>query len=218
MLIVTFSGLDGCGKSTHVRLTADYLSLRGYKTRELVTWRISVAGLVAGMQERIGGFAGRRQPDTVVSAESPSAVEPGERGLGFDRDRRSWASRSKRLIAYPVDAVILRLWIRWLRIRGYAAVVCDRYCFDQMVNLPNPESRLARLMRWMSPRPHKTFFIDASPATVAQRRVEHSEEYYRIKYEGYRRLTQAQYGLESVLSTTIDDTQRCIQESLDAVL
>lgn len=72
MLLITFSGLDGSGKSTHAVLTAAHLTAQGHRVGLLATANISVAGLVKLMRHSLSNLIsirkGYREPNCLASA------------------------------------------------------------------------------------------------------------------------------------------------------
>lgn len=216
MLLITFSGLDGSGKSTHVACTADYLSRRGYRAVALPTARISAGGIpvVASHILRRLSPTMRQAKKHTTSAQSQQrayAVGPAV--------RPGWRQRAvslTRLIVYPLDCLALLLSIRVLHWLGYTAVVCDRYVYDKMANLPKPSGALGRLMCRLAPRPDVAFLIDTLPEVARRRREEHDAGYYVAKYAGYRRLISTGCELTSIRSTTIQETQEAVEHVLDA--
>ncbi|UCC30339.1 MAG: hypothetical protein JSU86_19330 [Phycisphaerales bacterium] len=121
-----------------------------------------------------------------------------------------------RLIVYPLDCLALFLSIRALHWLGYTAVVCDRYVYDKMANLPNANGTLGRLMCRLAPSPDVAFLIDTLPEVARRRREEHDASYYVAKYAGYRRLISSRRELTLIPSTTIEETQEAVEHVLDA--
>lgn len=83
MLLVTFSGLDGSGKSTHAARTAKYLAEREYCVHVLAT--------ASGVWRREAGVPGpsricciRRLGSVGLDRRSPP-IRPGLLGLGLLR-------------------------------------------------------------------------------------------------------------------------------------
>ena len=218
MLLITFSGLDGCGKTTHVALTADFLCGQGYRVRELVTLHVSATGVWARLGEGWRKLARRASPSPPSPRPATPRIRTYAKGRTFAEDRRHWAVRLRRMIVYPLDCVVLSVTIGWLRLLGYEAIVCDRYTFDKMVGLPNPDCFLSRLMRRLAPQPDRAFFLDASPDAAGQRKPEHHYDYYVTKYAGYRRMVEMDCGLQSIPSTTIEQTQACVEAAIAPVV
>jgi len=218
MLLITFSGLDGSGKSTHVARTADYLSRRGYRVCMLTTARISAGGILGTTSHMLRRLTPRtryikKQTTSAQSQQRAYAIGPAVRS-GWRRRAVSLA----RLIVYPLDCLVLFLWIRLLHWRGYSAVVCDRYIYDKMANLPEPNGLLGLLMCRLTPRPDVAFLIDTLPEVARRRRDEHDPDYYLAKYAGYRRLISTGCELTPIPSTTIQDTQESVSRILDVCI
>lgn len=192
MLLVTFSGLDGCGKSTHVEAAAKYIEARGYRVRKLVTFDISIAGFATVLRDAFRRMRGARQQQERGATGHVIRRLPGNRAFAEDRARP--AVRLKRLAMYPVDSLVLGGWLLMQKARGTQAVVCDRYVFDRLVNLPRPDGAFARLLLALAPRPDVAVFLDVPPSVCRARREEHPAEYYASKYESYVRIAQ-RFGL-----------------------
>lgn len=215
-MLITFSGLDGCGKSTHAELTCKYLAGRGLRAVMLPTLFTSAAGLRTLLEARRrpspGIHAGRRLSPTGHHIRGYAG------GRTFDQDRRSPAVRIKRAVTYPVDCVVLAAVLRGLRSRGADAVVCDRYIYDKMVNLPDPLSAGSRLMRWIAPRPNLAVYLDASYDIIRSRRIEHPADYYLTKHQAYQQLASELDELTVIPSSSIESTQAEIERRINDTL
>lgn len=232
MLLVTFSGLDGCGKTTHVARTASYLTEQGWRVRSLATARISAGGVLSRLNEsrkrrRSGSFAdSNRRRHGVDSAgtllqRGTERIQESRSACGAFRQttpkRQGRALLHARQFLYPLDCLVLVAWIRVLSLLGYTAIVCDRYIYDKIVNLPYPDGLTARLMRWIAPRPDHAFVIDVAPEVARARRDEHQAEYYETKCTAYRRLCGMGWDLRLIPGTTVDETQRQVEQVIASV-
>ncbi|RLA50957.1 MAG: hypothetical protein DRR42_11665 [Gammaproteobacteria bacterium] len=218
MLIITFSGLDGCGKSTHVSRTAKYLQCKGQKVLPLRTVSLSVTGLILILREGLQkvGISLFKQPTTI--APSGAEIRTYSKGHTFSEDQGKFIVIFKRWLAYPVDALLLRISFLYFKFNGYDALICDRYTYDKLVNLPDVNCRLSRFVLWLAPTPVISFFIDVDPEQARSRREEHDMTYYELKYASYSELVDLAWGLESLKPTTIDDTQRAIEERVESTV
>jgi hypothetical protein len=140
---------------------------------------------------------------------------PGNRTFAEDRER--WAIYTKRLITYPLDCVVLRVWLLLQKVRGVDAVVCDRYLYDKLVNLPNPDGKFAHFLAGLVPRPQAPIFLDVPPLVCRSRREEHPADYYETKYKAYKRLVQ-RFGLLSIANDDVRDTAKEIESLLAALV
>jgi len=216
MILVTFSGLDGSGKSTQVDYAGATLEARGYRVYRLRTLLTSVTGAATLIREVRKTRRRRNAPASApVVPTSPQRTYAG--GRSYDQDRRRRFVQLRRSCVYPLDCLALTAWLGWLRIRGYQAVVCDRYIYDKMVNLPRPDGLLARIMRWLTPTPTCAVYLDVDLEAAEQRRGhEHTPDYFRTKAEAYNRVCSANPKLHPIAPSTIEETRRRIEAAIFA--
>jgi thymidylate kinase len=179
--LICLTGIDGCGKSTQVRLLADRLRAEGWETAtvwtggrpyisrplvRLVKWRFR-----APVQRADGRFESR---DGAASADVEFSRYLSKSNQMFRRHRilrRGWTDVS--LVEHAVEA---NLTVRPHLRRGQA-VVCDRYLYKSIVNLAVlldlPLVELPRLLRHpalkLVPQPTLYFLLDV-PAEVGYQR------------------------------------------------
>lgn len=228
MILITFSGIDGCGKSTHVARTCERLRGQGLRVRPLVTLQFSVTGVFLVLRERlrrknIGGQAASGTQSVLGShsvhddkSSIGARIQTYRGGRTFDQDRRSRMVRLRRMVTYPLDCLALRAVIEFWRLMGTDAVVCDRYVFDKIVCLPRMDGWLARSLRWITPKVDHAFFLDAAPSQAASRKLEHQADYYQTKSLDYRRLAAMTGELQVIDSTSIDAVQRQIDDAIES--
>jgi thymidylate kinase len=214
MMLVSFSGLDGCGKSTQVAALCDVLARRGLRVYRMVPLYASLTGVATLYRQ--WRRSRRRAPEHSTRAASEPRAYAGRRT--FTADRLTVASRLRRTVAYPLDCLALTSWIGGVRLCGYDVVVCDRYVFDKFVNLPSPAGWWARFLQCLVPRPDVAFFLDVGPEVASTRRTEHARDYYETKYAAYRAMIEAGFRLEPITQQAAEDVQRVVLEKVDRIL
>lgn len=170
--LITFSGLDGAGKSTQI----DHLKLSfinsGGKIR--IVWaRGGYTPLMESVKNILRGISKNR-------ALPPSGPNP----------RRSQAFKNPMVRKLWLILAILDLWfvyavqIRWWRLRGIN-VICDRYVWDTLIDLQLnfPQENIERwlLWRWLVktvPQPAAAFLL-VIPVAESVRRSDRKGEPFR---------------------------------------
>jgi thymidylate kinase len=170
-LVITFSGLDGAGKSTQIELLMKQLH-RNSREPQYVWTR----GGYTPLFERLKGLL-RRLPGRIMP---PSGHNP-QRTQTF---RRGWVRRLWLTLALLDLVWTYGVQVRWWRWRG-RNVICDRYLWDtQMDFRPNfPQDNvenwwLWRLLARVTPKPDAAFLL-LVPVKESVRRSDVKREPFR---------------------------------------
>ncbi len=160
--LVTFSGLDGCGKTTQLDLLEAALRADGYRVRRV--W--SRGGYTEGvlwLKATARRLLGRRAP-----SPGPSAARSQALGRPWVRDVWLTVALLDLMRLYGVE-------LRVAALRG-DAVLCDRYLWDSLVDFEVnfPGSRVSERLLWrvlvaVSRRPDAAFFLEVDPAEGERR-------------------------------------------------
>ncbi|HTV81141.1 MAG TPA: hypothetical protein VME18_00715 [Acidobacteriaceae bacterium] len=181
-LLISFSGIDGAGKSTQIDNVCRTLQQEGVQYRLLTFWddAARLKSLREGAGHRIfGGDKGVGRPDKPIERR--------------DKNVRSPLMTLIRLGLYVLDALSLRALARRARCSGVDVVIFDRYIFDELANLDlrNPAARLCvRAIASLVPFPQLALILDANPAQAHARKPEYPLSFLMENRNAYLRLSE----------------------------
>ena len=188
--LISFSGIDGAGKSTQIEILVDRLKQAGFRVSLLAFWD-DVA-----MLTRIREFSGH-------------ALFKGEKGVGTpdkpvnrqDKNVRSGYMTAVRFALYFLDAVSLSVVVAKQRRSSADVIIFDRYLHDELANLTldHPISRMfARLLLTITPQPDIAYLLDADPAQARQRKPEYPVDFLHKNRAAYLTLSEMGGGMTVV--------------------
>jgi thymidylate kinase len=178
-ILISFSGVDGSGKSTQITNLRALLASSGYRVRLLAFWDNVVVG--ARFRE---GFVHKayKSEKGIGSPERPVARR--------DKNVRKWYLTLARHALYFLDAIHLRFVVA-RGLKDTDVLIMDRYIYDELANLPL-HSSLTRiyvsLVGALVPRPTIAYLLDADPAAARARKPEYPVEFMRECRRSYKDL------------------------------
>ena len=182
MMIVSFSGIDGAGKSTQISALETWLNDSGLRTTLLTFW------------DNVVCFSRSRELMSLKAFKGDAGVGSPEKPLQRrDKNVTSWPVTAMRFALYFADAVNLCIRVRQARKSGADVVIFDRYIYDELANLPldrKPTAIFARLILKLVPKPDLALVIDADPAAAHARKPEYPLEFVRRNRQSYLRLAK----------------------------
>jgi thymidylate kinase len=176
-LLITFSGLDGSGKSTQIENVRQYLAEAKLRVVRLAFWddavvckryREEFVHKVYGSEKGIG------TPDKPVARR--------------DKNMRAWYLSIARHGLYLLDAIHVCEVVARARRGSPDVIIMDRYIYDELVNLPlrNAFSRcFIRAISSLVPKPELALLLDADPQDARARKPEYPVEFMKDARQAY---------------------------------
>jgi thymidylate kinase len=171
-LLISFSGVDGSGKSTQIENLRAALHSAGLSTALLAFWD----NVVVGVKYREGFVHKVYKSERGIGA-------PGKPVNRRDKNMRGWHLTFARHLLYLIDAINLRRVVARARLKSQSdVIILDRYIFDELsnLNLNNPLSRaFVKVVQLLVPRPDIAYLLDADPEAAYARKPEYPVDFMK---------------------------------------
>jgi thymidylate kinase len=202
--LLSFSGIDGAGKSSQIEALLSELEDCGHRFERYTFWDDVVAFSRYREHLSLRWFRGERgvgRPDRPIARR--------------DKNVTSWYMVLVRLFLYALDSFHLSA------VLGRAGkdcdfVVFDRYIYDELANLPlacRPVRAYVRLLVRITPKPDVAFLLDARPEDAVSRKPEYPLEFVHRNRDAC--LSMAKIAGMSVLPpASIAETTQSIRAAL----
>lgn len=179
---MSFSGIDGAGKSAHIDALCRELKDSGFRYSVLTFWDDVVA--FGRLRERVSLKAFNGDPG-IGSPEKPI--------MRRDKNVSAWYLTVLRMGLYAFDALRLSIIVSEKMRSSDDFVIFDRYIYDELANLPLERASVrlyTRLLQQFIPKPDLAFLIDADPEAAILRKPEYPLEFVRRNRESYLTLSR----------------------------
>jgi thymidylate kinase len=208
-VLITFSGLDGAGKSTLIAWLRGELERRARPVAVFhMNDHVGVYAYLRAIRDRLAPppTPPRPCPQARPAAAAATRAAPLARRLVAVRNAVIWNKQLRRLL-YPIDLALF--WVYRLvveKLRG-RVLIMDRYFYDTLVDITGARRSLqTRLLSWLTPAPSLSIYLDCNPENAFGRKNEYSVDYLRRRRLSYLKLIS---DLPSVLVL-------CTDQDLDA--
>ncbi|MBO0910953.1 MAG: thymidylate kinase [Acidobacteria bacterium] len=213
-ILISFSGIDGAGKSTQIEKLSGYLRAQAIPVGTQTFWdQVAVlAPLRSGFSRRV--------------LESDGEIGTRERPANRnDKNSQFLPLLLGRAVLYLFDVFRLRRVVVRAKSMGPPGgiIIFDRYIYDQLAALPLRRwlaRSYARLIVKLAPRPDLCFLVDAVPEEARARKPEYPVEFlreYRDSYLELCRLVPLNFlppgGADDVHTAIVGEVQKLLGDS-----
>lgn len=209
-LFVSFSGIDGAGKSTQIDGLSARLNEVGVRVL-LVTFWNDVARL------------------TRIREATGHTLFRGDKGIGTparpvnrqDKNVQSWYMTAVRFCLYFLDAISLRRVVARALRSDAEVVIFDRYLYDELANLSlgNPVTQAyIRVLLLFIPQPDIGYLLDADPVQARARKPEYPLAFLHRSRACYLALSKFVGGMTIIVPQPVKDVERQILQQVQTKL
>jgi thymidylate kinase len=198
--LITFSGIDGAGKTTQIECLSSFLQEQGFRVLRLSFW--DDIAVWSKMRAGVG--------DKTVNLYRAGQTKDASFSPKNNKHIRKWYLSAARSVFYILDIVRLRRVLASPSVRNFDVVVFDRYVYDQIANLYS-QSFATRLYRRIilkqTPSPDLAFILDTSPDAAFARKPEFPLEFLHKNRLNFLRLREPAPQLIILPNSGVEDVK-----------
>ena len=198
-LVVSFSGIDGAGKSTQIEMLQTCLREAGLRFSLLTFW------------DDVAMFSRFRELCSHMVFRGDKGIGSPERPIERkDKNIQSWPAMLLRLFFYLFDAIHLNFVVKQAKRGDVDVVIFDRYLYDELANLSlerNFIKSYARFLIKLIPRPDIAYLVDADPAVARQRKPEYPYEFLQKNRSSYLALNEIVSEMTLIAPSSVMEAQ-----------
>tara|TARA_B100000315_G_scaffold184167_1_gene173167 strand:- start:19002 stop:19640 length:639 start_codon:yes stop_codon:yes gene_type:complete len=180
-MIITFSGLDGAGKSTYVSELNEKLKEKRLKPKTIHIHQTSLYGCLGKVLEYGNRSLKKRINDIHAIPDQKSLLRKG----------LSTLLGVARVMLFCLDIIIFRVVCTINSNIFRKLIVCDRYFYDSLVHLHYLgilPLKICKFLKSIILRPTCGFYLKIGADEAYQRKPEHSLRYFKEKEYIYNEL------------------------------
>lgn len=206
-LLISFSGIDGSGKSTQIERLCSMLTDSGLSVTQLAFWDnvVAFSGLRAGFSHKfLHSEGGVGAPNKPVQRN--------------DKNTQTWSLNLSRAVLYFFDALNLRRVFNKIRKSNPQVIVFDRFIYDQLATLPLHTAwarAYVRIILKIAPKPDVAYLLDAIPEAARARKPEYPIDFLHKYRRNYLQLRDMA-GMALIDPMSQNEVQQAIKSRLKA--
>lgn len=212
-MLITFSGLDGAGKSTLIEFLSAALERQQRPVTVLrMNDQVGVYAYLRGLRDWILGNRAHVVPPGTPDPRALKKPAPaGLKGrLARLRAAILWNEPVRRLF-YPIDLLIFCVYRAYLEKARGRVLIMDRYFYDTLVDVGGARRRFwVRFLEGITPMPTLPIFLDVSPEESHRRKGEFSVEYLRRRYQAYEQVFARVPRTMRIVNTDLDQSKAAL--------
>ena len=202
--VISFSGIDGAGKSTQIEALQAHLRALGFRSTLYTFWDNVVVFPAFREHMSLKAFKGDKG---VGSPDKPITRR--------DKNVTSWYVIAARLFLYLLDAYSLRVAVSGSIYTGCDFIIFDRYIYDELANLPlqhTPVRFYVNLLLRLIPKPDVACIVDADPEAAHLRKPEYPLEFVRTNRDAYIALSRVVRHMTVLEPLPVEEAKSRIKE------
>lgn len=214
-MLITFSGLDGAGKTTLIRSLKSTLENRQCKVATMTMY--DNVGLYASIRFLRNQIRAPKQTNQVSTDQDRLGVEKAK-PKGISKFFLTiFRSRPTRRVVLFFDLLVLQAYrFYWETLRGHV-VILDRYFYDSLADVVDGKNWLyARFVLKILPIPDLPIFVDVTPQQAFERKGEYPVDYMERRRAVYKnifsRVRKSVILKNENLNTTLQDLEKVSAE------
>jgi thymidylate kinase len=209
-ILISFSGMDGAGKSTQIANLQTVAESYGLKVTVRTFW------------DNVVVLSRYRESAVQKVFKSESGIGTPEKPVNRrDKNVRGWHVSLLRHGLYGLDALHLPQVVASARKEGADVIIMDRYIHDELANLPLDNAltkTYARVVSKIVPTPDIAFVLDADPEAARARKPEYPVDFLHSCRAAYMQLANLLGTITVVPALTLPEAKRVVELSFQRVL
>jgi thymidylate kinase len=199
-MLITFSGLDGAGKTTLIAELTQELESRGRSVTRFTNYEdVGLLSAIRRFRRRHGWL-----PTDDAAPRSDTVKHPAIRGT-LQATRHVLHGRLVTGLLLPLD--LLLFMVRRRRVTS-DVLILDRYFYDSLIELRLDSTWWGRRFQRLLPAPHIAVFVDVDPAVAFARKGEHGVAELARRERAYRRLFSQLPHVVTIRNESLDVAKR----------